>query len=211
MSIRNNYPKRMASEMFYIRNHLIGARLAGAENDPAPLGTYVLSRDRVFLEADRIEFRAKVPVSMVSPPLSALTVDLPNFQWKIPKPPAAILYREILPFFMMINELSENNQMEALVNVVWRDSSWRVVFPTQTVSDSYVSSKQPLPDGTVLQIHSHGGHKPFWSLTDDSDEIGFLVYGVIGKLGSDQVEMLFRVGNGGHWLLIGCDDVFSGC
>ena len=36
--------------------------------------------------------------------------------------------------------------------------------------------------GVVAEFHSHGGSRSFFSATDDRDEQGFRIYGVVGRL-----------------------------
>jgi hypothetical protein len=52
--------------------------------------------------------------------------------------------------------------------------------------------------------------RPFWSATDKADERGFLVYCVVGGLGTPNARMLCRVGINGYWQDLEVRDVFSG-
>ena len=45
------------------------------------------------------------------------------------------------------------------------------------------------PAGAVAEFHSHGSSRAFFSETDDSDEQGFRIYGVAGRLDSDRPEL----------------------
>ena len=50
------------------------------------------------------------------------------------------------------------------------------------------------PAGVVAEFHSHGGSRAFFSATDDRDEQGFRIYGVVGRLDTPLPELRLRVG-----------------
>jgi Prokaryotic homologs of the JAB domain len=53
----------------------------------------------------------------------------------------------------------------------------------------------PIPDA-VVEIHSHHAMGAYFSPTDDRDETGRRVYGVLGRLNSAVPELAFRVATG---------------
>lgn len=187
---------------------LVNARLSGVEQAPAPLGTYILTRHLILLEAEREEFRARVPVALVVPPILQLPHEPPRFEWKVPPPPIETLTHQVLPFFVCASQEDSGKQTEALANLVWTGSGWRTHFPRQLASPAGVQTSEPLPAGAVVQLHSHARMKPFWSSTDNADEQGFLIYGVVGRIGSTAPQLLLRVGINGHWLPLRWNDVF---
>ena len=62
----------------------------------------------------------------------------------------------------------------------------------------------------VAEFHSHGGSRAFFSATDDRDEQGFRVYGVVGRLDALQPELSLRVGVYGHFAQVDWLQVFAG-
>ena len=52
---------------------------------------------------------------------------------------------------------------------------------------------QPLPN-TVIDLHSHGAMGAGFSQTDDEDEQGLRIYGVVGRFDQDALQMSLRVG-----------------
>jgi hypothetical protein len=187
---------------------LVNARLSGVEQAPAPLGTYILARHLILLEAEREEFRARVPVALVVPPILQLPDEPPGFGWKVPPPPIEMLTHQVLPFFVCARQEDSGKQTEALANLVWSGSSWSTHFPRQLAGPAGVQTSEPLPAGAVVQLHSHAQMKPFWSSTDNADEQGFLIYGVVGRIGAPAPQLLLRVGINGHWLPLRWNDVF---
>jgi hypothetical protein len=53
----------------------------------------------------------------------------------------------------------------------------------------------PVPDA-VLEVHSHHAMGAYFSPTDDRDERGRRVYGVLGRLNTAAPELAFRVATG---------------
>ena len=66
------------------------------------------------------------------------------------------------------------------------------------------------PRDALLQIHSHGAYPAYFSATDDADEQGFGLYGVVGRLGSERPEVALRVGVYGYFLPVPLEAVFEG-
>jgi len=98
--------------------------------------------------------------------------------------------------------------LETLFHLIWSpvypwDDGWELVAPEQTRS---AARCRPLDDGpgsshaqALIEIHSHHSMPANFSSTDDQDETGFRLYGVIGRL-SDAPEIRLRVGvYGYHW------------
>ena len=86
--------------------------------------------------------------------------------------------------------------------------AYRLVVPPQAgtaTSLAYVP-----PAGVVAEFHSHGGSRAFFSATDDRDEQGFRIYGVVGRLDDPEPELSLRVGVYGHFAPLEWSQVFSG-
>ena len=66
------------------------------------------------------------------------------------------------------------------------------------------------PQGVVAEFHSHGGSRAFFSATDDRDEQGFRIYGVVGRLDAPRPELRLRVGVYGHFAPLDWPQVFGG-
>ena len=55
------------------------------------------------------------------------------------------------------------------------------MVPPQVGTSARPSHTGP-PPGVVAEFHSHGSSRAFFSATDDRDEQGFRIYGVVGRL-----------------------------
>jgi PRTRC genetic system protein A len=89
--------------------------------------------------------------------------------------------------------------------------TYRLVAPWQTPTASRVEYEYP--DGLglpVVHLHSHHALRAFFSATDDADERGLALYGVVGRLDTAAPEVALRAGAFGHWLPLPWSRVFTG-
>ena len=97
---------------------------------------------------------------------------------------------------------------ERFFAVRWDGRAYRLVVPPQAgtaTSLAYVP-----PAGVVAEFHSHGSARAFFSDTDDRDEQGFRVYGVVGRLDTPEPDLSLRAGVYGHFAPLGWPQVFAG-
>ena len=97
---------------------------------------------------------------------------------------------------------------ERFFAVCWDGGAYRLVVPTQCGTATSLSYEPPT--GVVAEFHSHGGHSAFFSATDDQDEQGFRIYGVVGRLDTAEPELALRVGIYGHFAPLVWFQVFDG-
>ena len=97
---------------------------------------------------------------------------------------------------------------ERFFAVRWDGDAYRLVVPPQEGTGSSLTYRPP--SGVVAEFHSHGRHRAFFSATDDQDEQGFRVYGVVGRLDTLELELTLRVGIYGHFAPLHWPQVFDG-
>ena len=97
---------------------------------------------------------------------------------------------------------------ERFFAVGWNGDAYRLVVPPQAGTASSLTYQPPA--GVVAEFHSHGSHRSFFSATDDRDEQGFRVYGVVGRLDDPLPELSLRVGVYGHFAPLDWPQVFDG-
>ena len=90
----------------------------------------------------------------------------------------------------------------------WDGRAYRLVVPPQEGTATRLAY-QPLA-GVVAEFHSHGSFSAFFSATDDRDEQGFRIYGVVGRLDAPLPELRLRVGVYGHVAPVEWSQVFDG-
>ena len=86
---------------------------------------------------------------------------------------------------------------ERFFAVRWDGDTYRLVVPTQCGTATSLAYEPPA--GVVAEFHSHGSLPAFFSATDDQDEQGFRIYGVVGRLDTAEPELALRVGVYGHF------------
>ena len=97
---------------------------------------------------------------------------------------------------------------ERFFAVGWDGDAYRLVVPPQAGTASSLAYRPPA--GVVAECHSHRGSRAFFSDTDDRDEQGFRIYGVVGRLDATQPELSLRVGVYGHFAPVSWSQVFDG-
>ena len=97
---------------------------------------------------------------------------------------------------------------ERFFAIRWDGDAYRLVVPPQEGTASSLAYVPP--PGVVAEFHSHASHSAFFSATDDSDEQGFRIYGVVGRLDTPTPELTLRVGIYGHFAPVQWPQVFDG-
>ena len=97
---------------------------------------------------------------------------------------------------------------ERFFAVRWDGQRYRLVVPEQEGTATRL--KYTPPAGVVAEFHSHGSSRSFFSKTDDKDEQGFRIYGVVGRLDDPEPELSLRVGVYGHFAPADWPQVFDG-
>jgi PRTRC genetic system protein A len=81
---------------------------------------------------------------------------------------------------------------ECVFQMILQRNQWRAIMPEQSALPTSVHfDDNPL---SVVDIHSHAVMDPFWSSTDDADELGLRFYVVIGNLDQAMPTARARVG-----------------
>lgn len=170
----------------------------------AHLCEYVTASNGVFVRAKRPGLEALLPVCL-------------NFTLSIrglaSLTPYVRLEAGLIPELVCawaLNAMAQAAPRELLTWVNWADG-YDVVVPEQTTSTSRckpLDPFNPLGQTALLDFHSHGLEKPFFSPTDNRDERqGFRLYAVAG--GFPTPSILVRVGIYGHFWQIPPDWVME--
>jgi PRTRC genetic system protein A len=169
----------------------------GQEGEPGPFYNYILAGNGLFVRAKSPFLQATVMIAYAQVrgllPLEE-TVELP--MGSIP--------RHI--YDLALSVLFPNRCQERYVAVTW-EGEYRLRVPFQEPGECGVKYER-LPS-TVLDIHSHGTMRPFFSGADDKDEQGFRLYMVVGRLDTLVPELEMRVGVYGYFAPVQFEEVFG--
>ncbi len=178
----------------YLVNHPAG--LAGVQG----IGyDYVLGSGGVYVQSQSADLVARVVVAPGEvrglAPVDE-KVALPN------GPIPARLFEKGMCWFQ------DAPDTERLFAVRWDGRAYKLVVPQQAGTATRLAYQPPA--GVVAEFHSHGGSRAFFSATDDRDEQGFRIYGVVGRLDTPKPELRLRVGVYGHFAPVDWSQVFDG-
>ena len=180
--------------MGYLVNHPTG--LAGAHG----IGyDYVLGSGGVYVQSESAHLTARVPVAPCE--VRGLAPVTEKVQLTHSPIPAAL-------FELGLRWFQDTPDTERFFAVRWDGDRYRLVVPPQAGTATRLAYVPPA--GVVAEFHSHGGARAFFSATDDRDEQGFRIYGVVGRLDDPRPELSLRVGVYGHFAPLDWPQVFDG-
>ena len=91
--------------------------------------------------------------------------------------------------------------------ILWNKDRYQIEKPIQTGQSSKV--EYLTTENAAAEFHSHALHPAFFSTTDDKDEQGLRVYGVIGRLDLPNPQLLMRLGVYGYFQELEWHQVFD--
>ena len=111
-------------------------------------------------------------------------------------------------FELGLRWLRTDPDTERFFAVCWDGEVYQLVVPPQAGTSTSVTYRAPA--GVVAEFHSHGTSRAFFSDTDDRDEQGFRIYGVVGRLNTPRPELSLRLGVYGHFAPVDWSQVIAG-
>ena len=180
--------------MGYLVNHPGG--LAGAHG----IGyDYVLGAGGLYVQSESAHLTARVLVAPCT--VRGLAPVTGKVQLTHGPIPAGL-------FELGLRWFQDDPDTERFFAVRWDGDAFRPVVPAQAGTATRLAYLPP--KGVVAEFHSHGGSRAFFSTTDDRDEQGFRIYGVVGRLDGPRPELSLRVGVYGHFAPVEWSQVFCG-
>ena len=187
-----------------------------ATNRPAPVGylvnhpswltgaqgigfDYVLGAGGLYVQSESAHLTARVPVAPCE--VRGLAPVAEKVELTHGPIPAGL-------FELGLRWFQDDPSTERFFAVRWDEDAYRLVVPPQ--EGTATSLAYTPPAGVVAEFHSHGRSRAFFSATDNKDEQGFRVYGVVGRLNKYRPELSLRVGIYGHFAPVQWPQVFDG-
>lgn len=169
----------------------------GLEDEPGLFYNYILAENGLFIRARNPLIEGAICISPVEiRGLSPLEERIELVHGKIPRH----LYD------LSLSVLMASNNREQYLAITWEDE-YRLRLPTQERNSASVKYEN-LPS-SVMDIHSHGTMRAFFSEMDDQDEQGLKLYMVVGRLDTLLPEVEMRVGVYGYFAPVQREEVFS--
>ena len=183
------------------------------KRDPLPANDalayqYILAGNGVFVRAETRFFTALLPVTACT--VRGLLPLLPQFQLLVPRIPARLLDAVLTDARRA--RRPDGGLNEVLYQFHHHGRAVQVKKPAQQTTPTSVAASvtTAVADAAsiICDLHSHGNMRAFFSQTDNADEQGACLYGVMGRLDSEP-EMRLRVGVYGYWLALPLTAVFT--
>jgi PRTRC genetic system protein A len=166
---------------------------------------YVFATTGVYLRAESRFFDVLLPLAPL--PIRGLAPLQPHFVLKVPRLPDWLLAAVLLDSRRV--RRPDGGLNEALYHFHRDGAGVRVVKPAQRATATGVVGAEGNASKVFLDLHSHGNMPAFWSTTDNYDEQGFRVYGVIGRL-DERPDIRLRLGVYGYWFPLPVKLLFDG-
>ena len=185
----------------YLLNHHAPAQAGGGGGDwvPGPGLNYRLAGNGLYAEASTPLLRGRVALHQGT----VKGLEECREELELPMGPIPVgLFETGLEWMM------REPAQERFFALAQTGEGYSLVMPEQEGTASSLTY-QPV-EGTVAEFHSHGAMRAFFSNTDDRDEQGFAIYGVIGKLNTARPQLALRLGIYGHFGPAPWDLAFDG-
>ncbi len=160
---------------------------------PGHLYEYLFAANGMFVMGGNQYFDAVIPLKTFAHRrhyIRGLKTVTPYFKLLMPKVPHEIL-RQIVDVSRKVSPL------EALFYIEMIGGEWRLVTPQQYQTHTSCKAKDA-GRYVPIEVHSHNTMPAFFSRTDDGDETGLRIYGVLGHVDQRTVDMKVRVSIYGH-------------
>lgn len=168
------------------------------------LYTYVFGANGLFVAGKNEIFKAIIPVQTIKEEkrfVRGLGVIKPFFFIE-ERVPNCLLHKMIgTSRWAMPNEVLFYLDMDFITQ------SWMLTAPQQQCSPTSI---RPLENRKYvpLEVHSHNSMPAFFSETDNRDETGLRLYGVLGRVDQPVVDFRLRVSIYGHYAFLPYQLVF---
>lgn len=180
-----------------------GILTVGAE--PKALFEYIVASNGIFLYAGNEVFSATIPIVSITEKTRQIR-GLQTVWPQIRLPNGTRVPADLLKRMVSLSRRAMPN--EILFHLTWQANEWVLITPAQRTGPT---SATPLEDNIYvpIEIHSHNSMASVFSSTDDRDETGLRIYGVLGRVDKQVVEFRLRISIYGHYSVLPYQLVFE--
>lgn len=184
---------------------------------PGKLYEYILAENGVFLHVRRTGLEVMLQSFMPwAPGLKVRGLQPAEAFFHCDYPRVPFSHCSVMLNYARSAKDANGHQLEILFHLIWLEAQkkWEVRIPQQ---EQHPASCKPVgtsiaPGGTyeraMIEVHSHHSMRAFFSGTDDKDEQGFRIYGVLGTI-FDRPTLRVRIGVYGQFWEMPAEDFFE--
>lgn len=192
---------------------LIGYRALTSQGEQDTGRTLGADHD-VLLASNGIFLQAEMPVGRLTVPHTPASARLPGL---LPARPGVRLHHGPIPGRLLAAVLAEFRNaalreppLEACAAIaIASGGGYWLHWPDQERAPGRVAYALHPELPVALVLHSHHRMPGFWSATDDADETGHGLFGVVGRFDHPVPEIRLRVGVDGHYWPLPLHEVFE--
>ena len=182
----------MRKSVGYLKN-----TLTGLEGEPGIFYNYIMAANGLFIEAENKLMEVRIPIAYCDiRGLAPLSMKFVLTYGSIPQ-----------RFFDLSLDMFLSDITREHYIAIIGDAGYRFHIPIQDKLAGRVTYETG--DSVVLEMHSHHTMGTSFSVTDNEDEKGLRVYGIIGNLDKTPIVNL-RLGVYGYYLPLAWKEVFDG-
>lgn len=170
---------------------------------PGSLYEYVFAANGTFVHAKNEIMDVWMPLSIIREKEKMIR-GLRTLEPRIKLPKRVSV--DILRHMVKVSKFAIPN--EFLFYIFWNKDEWELDLPSQVVR--HASVRPCLDCGYVpIEVHSHNTMPAFFSATDNRDENGLRIYGVLGRVDQPVVDFKLRISIYGHYSVLPYQLVFE--
>ncbi|MFH1031083.1 MAG: Mov34/MPN/PAD-1 family protein [Chloroflexota bacterium] len=170
----------------------------GFEGNPGTFYDYVLGANGLFIKARNPLLEARICIAPA------------EIRGLEPVEEYVYLVHGKIPFkaYTMASEDFFNHPTtERYACVYWAETMYAIYFPIQESTEGHVTY-DAIGGNTILEAHSHGQMPAFFSTQDTTDEKGFKLSLILGKVDT-KIEYKLRLGTYGYYKKMQFGEVFD--
>ena len=171
---------------------------SGLEGTQGPGYDYIMAANGLFLQAENENITARICIAHSQ--VRGLEKTTEKVELRHGPIPAGLIIEGA-------RWMQQTPAQERYFAILWKTNRYQIEKPAQIGQSSKVEYQTTR--NAVAEFHSHALHTAFFSATDDKDEQGLRVYGVIGRLDLPDPQMLMRLGVYGYFHELKWHQVFD--
>lgn len=207
--LENNYPEysKERTEMLYDKKHFVVPILKSSKKGVVITSNVPGWKHEIYEDENHDKWRVETTpfgvfrYNMTRKEKAQFLMTAPKIPWSLAEE---------------INRIFERNPIDEFAVQIFYDSlkqNYELYVPEQKVSKSAViftrNTELERKKVLVMDVHSHGSFKAFFSEIDDRDEQGIRLYMVFGNMNKKEHSYALRAGIVGNFCELSLDDVFE--